>query len=67
VHALEAALWCVHRAADFREAVLLAANLGNDADSVAAGTGQLAGAIWGEAGIPEDCLPSWLGGFETAP
>ena len=34
--------------------VLLAANLGNDA--VAAVTGQLAGAIWGEAGIPEDWL-----------
>jgi ADP-ribosyl-[dinitrogen reductase] hydrolase len=55
VDTLEAALWCVYRATDFREAVLLAANLGDDADTVAAVTGQLAGAIWGEAGIP----PAW--------
>ena len=54
VHTLEAALWCVHRATGFREAVLLAANLGRDADTVAAVTGQLAGAIWGEGGIPID-------------
>ncbi len=53
VDTLEAALWCVHYASDFREAVLLAGNLGDDADTVAAVTGQLAGAIWGEAGIPE--------------
>jgi ADP-ribosylglycohydrolase len=54
VHTLEAALWCVHRSTDFRQAVLLAANLGEDADAVAAVTGQLAGAMWGERGIPED-------------
>ncbi len=54
VHTLEAALWCVHGAAEFREAVLLAANLGDDADTVAAVTGQLAGAIWGEDGIPKE-------------
>jgi ADP-ribosyl-[dinitrogen reductase] hydrolase len=55
VHTLEAALWCVYRSTDFREAVLLAANLGEDADTVAAVTGQLAGAIWGESlrnGVP---------------
>jgi ADP-ribosyl-[dinitrogen reductase] hydrolase len=56
VDTLEAALWCVHQATDFREAVLLAANLGDDADTVAAVTGQIAGAIWGEAGIPEDWI-----------
>jgi ADP-ribosyl-[dinitrogen reductase] hydrolase len=56
VDTLEAALWCVHRATDFREAVLLAANLGDDADTVAAATGQIAGAIWGEGGIPEDWI-----------
>jgi ADP-ribosyl-[dinitrogen reductase] hydrolase len=53
---LEAALWCVHHAADFREAILLAANLRDDADTVAAVTDQLAGAIWGGAGI----LENWL-------
>jgi ADP-ribosyl-[dinitrogen reductase] hydrolase len=36
--------------------VLLAANLGGDADSIAAVTGQIAGAIWGVEGIP----PEWL-------
>ena len=52
VESLEAALWCVWRAADFEEAVLLATNLGHDADTTAAIAGQLAGALWGESGIP---------------
>lgn len=52
VESLEAALWCFHRAGDFREAVLLAANLGDDADTTAAIAGQLAGARWGADGIP---------------
>lgn len=56
VESLEAALWCVWRAADFEEAVLLATNLGHDADTTAAITGQLAGSLWGQAGIP----PAWL-------
>ena len=55
-HTLEAALWSVARTADFRGAVLLAANLADDADTVAAVTGQLAGALYGLRGIPE----SWL-------
>jgi ADP-ribosyl-[dinitrogen reductase] hydrolase len=53
VHTIEAALWSVARSDSFEEAVLLAANLGDDADTVAAITGQLAGAIWGASGIPE--------------
>lgn len=56
-HSLEAALWCVGRTGSFADAVLLAANLGNDADTTAAITGQLAGALYGMAGIPDD----WLG------
>lgn len=56
VHTLEAALWCLHRSTTFRDAVLLAANLGRDADTVAAVTGQLAGALYGAAAIP----PEWL-------
>jgi ADP-ribosyl-[dinitrogen reductase] hydrolase len=56
VNSLEAAIWCVASAADFREAVLLAANLGDDADTVAAIAGQLAGALWGIEGIPADWL-----------
>jgi ADP-ribosyl-[dinitrogen reductase] hydrolase len=53
VDALEASLWCVARTADYRDAVLLAANLREDADTTAAITGQLAGAIYGSAGIPD--------------
>ncbi|CAN5430043.1 ADP-ribosylglycohydrolase family protein [soil metagenome] len=53
VDSLEAALWCVDQASDFAEAVLLAANLGDDADTVAAITGQLAGALWGASSIPQ--------------
>lgn len=51
VHALEAALWCVGRTGTFVDAVLLAANLGEDADTTAAITGQLAGALYGAEGI----------------
>ncbi|MDQ6437067.1 ADP-ribosylglycohydrolase family protein [Mesorhizobium sp. LHD-90] len=53
---LDAARWCVATTSDFREAVLLAANLGDDADTVGAVTGQIAGARYGLAGIPEDWL-----------
>ncbi len=55
-HSLEAALWCVHQTSDFRSAILLAANLGGDADTTAAVTGQLAGALYGLLGIPSDWL-----------
>ena len=52
-HSLEAALWCVGRTDSFEQAVLLAANLGEDADTIAAITGQLAGALYGAGGIPD--------------
>ncbi|MFC3637288.1 ADP-ribosylglycohydrolase family protein, partial [Camelimonas fluminis] len=50
---LEASLWCASRSVNFPEAVLAAANLGHDADTTAAITGQLAGALFGYSGIPE--------------
>ena len=53
-HSLEASLWCVAETASFRDAVLLAANLGDDADTTAAITGQLAGALYGASGIPAE-------------
>lgn len=53
-HSLEAALWCVGETEAFRDAILLAANLGEDADTTAAITGQLAGALYGASGIPAD-------------
>lgn len=52
MHSLEAALWCVGRSPDFRQAVLHAANLGEDADTTAAIAGQLAGALSGSATLP---------------
>jgi ADP-ribosyl-[dinitrogen reductase] hydrolase len=52
IQCLEAALWAFHDADDFSEAVLRAVNLGDDADTTGAVCGQLAGACWGESGIP---------------
>lgn len=51
-HSLEAAMWSVGRTGSYAESVLLAANLGDDADTTAAIAGQLAGAIYGSIGIP---------------
>jgi ADP-ribosyl-[dinitrogen reductase] hydrolase len=56
IHTLEAALWAVAQTDDFESAVILAVNLGNDADTVGAVTGQLAGAIYGMSGIPDRWL-----------
>jgi len=53
VRSLEAALWAFHRTDSFREAVLAAANLGDDADTTAAICGQIAGAYYGVNGIPD--------------
>ena len=53
VKSLEAALWAFHDAESFEEAVLKAVNLGDDADTTGAICGQLAGAYWGESGIPD--------------
>ena len=53
VRSLEAALWAFHRSDTFEEGCLLAANLGGDADTTAAVYGQIAGAFYGEDGIPE--------------
>jgi ADP-ribosyl-[dinitrogen reductase] hydrolase len=55
VACLEAALWCFWQTDNYREAVLRAANLGDDADTTAAVCGQLAGAYYGEQAIP----PAW--------
>jgi ADP-ribosyl-[dinitrogen reductase] hydrolase len=55
VDTYEAALWCVLQSSCAEEAIIRAANLGDDADTVAAVTGAMAGAVWG------DTLPRrWL-------
>ena len=53
LHSLEAALWAFAKTDDFPDGVLLAVNLGDDADTVGAIYGQLAGALYGRSGIPE--------------
>ncbi len=64
---LEAALWCFHRAENFRDAVLLAVNLGEDTDTTAAVCGQVAGAFWGAGGIPCEWLEhlAWRAKIES--
>jgi len=57
VNSLEATLWCFDQTENFRDCILMAANLGDDADTTAAQAGQLAGAFYGESGIPAE----WLG------
>ena len=52
VQSLEAALWAFYHSDSFRDGCLLAANLGDDADTTAAVYGQFAGAFYGLEGIP---------------
>ena len=56
IQSLEAALWAFNKTASFKEGVLLAVNLGDDADATGAVYGQLAGAYYGEGAIP----PGWV-------
>ena len=53
IESLESALWCFNNSDSFDSAVLLAANIGNDADTTAAICGQIAGAFYGLSNIPE--------------
>lgn len=55
VKSLEAALWAFAKTDNFRDGALLAVNLGDDADTTGAVYGQIAGAVYGEDGIP----PEW--------
>jgi len=56
VKSLEAALWAFYHGESFRDGALLAVNLGDDADTTGAVYGQLAGAYYGEGGIPDDWI-----------
>ena len=53
---LEAAMWCFVRTDSFESAVLMAANLGDDADTTAAVCGQVAGAYYSASQTPS----AWL-------
>jgi len=52
VRTLEAALWAFYRTDGFREGLLMVVNLGDDADTTGAVYGELAGAYYGQGGIP---------------
>lgn len=56
VHSLEAALWCFYNTNTFKQGALLAANLGEDADTIAAIYSQLAGAFYGYKQLPSEWL-----------
>lgn len=59
VDTLEAALWCLLHSLDYREAVLMAVNLGGDTDTIAAVTGGLAGLMYGvggDKGVPMEWI-----------
>lgn len=56
IDTLHAALWSFKNTDNFRDSILLATNLGDDSDTVAAVTGQIAGAFYGVNGIPSDWL-----------
>jgi ADP-ribosyl-[dinitrogen reductase] hydrolase len=56
VQSMEAALWCFDTTDTYRDAILRAANLGDDADTTAAICGQIAGASYGLGGIPAEWL-----------
>lgn len=49
---LEAALWAFYRSDTFEEGCVMVVNPGDDADTTGAVYGQLAGAFYGETGIP---------------
>lgn len=56
IESLEAALWAFWQHDNFADSLLMAANLGDDADTTAAICGQLAGAYYGIQGIPAHWL-----------
>lgn len=60
VSSLEASIWAFNETDNFNDALLLAVNLGNDADTVGAITGQIAGAYYGYNNINKDWLNSLL-------
>lgn len=54
IDSLEAALWAFSQSESFEQGALLAVNLGDDADTVGAIYGQLAGAYYGLEAIPRE-------------
>lgn len=56
IDTIEAAVWCLITTASYKDCVLSAVNLGDDADTVAAVAGGLAGLYYGYEAIPQEWL-----------
>ncbi len=56
VDTLEAAIWCLLNTKGYKESILMAVNLGEDTDTVAAVTGGLAGLYYGYENIPSEWI-----------
>ena len=54
VDSLEAAIWCLLNTHSYKECVLMAVNLGDDTDTIAAIAGGLASALYGYDAIPQE-------------
>ena len=61
IDTLEASLWCFLTTDNFKDCILKAVNLGDDADTVAAIAGAYAGLYYGLDTIPEEWVDSLLG------
>ena len=61
VDTLEAALWCLANTNSYRGMSVVGCNLGEDADTVAAVAGSLAGLYYGYDSIPHE----WLAGLNN--
>ena len=56
IDTLEAALWAFYNTDNFRDSIILSANLARDADTIAAICGQLSGAFYSLENIPEEWI-----------
>lgn len=56
VNSLKCALKCVLTTRSFKDAVVMAVNMGGDTDTIGAITGAIAGALYGVEGIPEEWI-----------
>lgn len=61
IDTLEASLWCFLTTDNFKDCVLKAVNLGDDADTVAAIAGAYAGLYYGLDAIPKEWVENLLG------
>ena len=58
VNTYNAACWAISQTDNFKDALILAVNLADDADTVGAVTGMFAGALYGFESIPEEWVES---------